>query len=114
MIGTEKYDELEKYNEKSSKNNGIISSHTAIIPAIVRKSIVPKTLKVYTVPIKNPISPIRFINIALIAALFACIRVYQKLINKKEQIPTPSHPKNNCNKFPALTKINIKKVNSDI
>jgi hypothetical protein len=39
--------------------------------------------------------------------------VYQKLINIKEQIPTPSQPKNNCTKFPALTKINIKKVNKD-
>lgn len=40
-------------------------------------------------------SPRRFTNIALMAALLACNRVNQKLINKYEQIPTPSQPKNN-------------------
>jgi hypothetical protein len=47
------------------------------------------------------------------AALFACKRANQKLINKKEDKPIPSHPKNICNKLSALTKINIKKVNSE-
>jgi hypothetical protein len=37
--------------------------------------------------------------------------VLQKLINKKEQIPTPSHPKNNIIKLDETTKIHIKKVN---
>jgi hypothetical protein len=48
---------------------------------------------------------------ACIAALFACKRVYQKLISKYDAKPTPSHPKNNCNKFPEETRINIKNVN---
>ena len=33
-------------------------------------------------------------SMAFIAALLACNRVYQKLISKYEQKPTPSHPKN--------------------
>src|SRR6185312_3027573 len=61
----------------------------------------------------NAKSPIRFIIIALIAALLAWIRVNQKLINKYEQSPTPSHPTNICNKLFAVTKINIKNVNND-
>jgi len=38
------------------------------------------------------------------AALFACRRVYQKLINKNELKPTPSHPINSIIKLPAETK----------
>jgi len=48
------------------------------------------------------------------AAKFALIRVNQKLINKYEHKPTPSHPKNNTKKFPELTNIIIKKVNNAI
>src|SRR3546814_3532771 len=54
-----------------------------------------------------------FIIIALIAALFACILVNQKLISKYEHKPTPSQPTNICNKLFAVTKISIKKVNKD-
>ena len=50
---------------------------------------------------------------ALIADLFACNRVNQKLINKYEHKPTPSHPRNNCIKLSLVTKINIKNVNND-
>jgi hypothetical protein len=50
---------------------------------------------------------------AFIAALFAAILVYQKFINKYEQKPTPSQPKNNCKKLPAVTNIIIKNVNKD-
>jgi len=45
-------------------------------------------------PNKKKISPILFIKTALKAALTACTLVNQKLINKYEQIPTPSQPKN--------------------
>jgi len=50
---------------------------------------------------------------AFIAALFACTRVYQKLINKYEHRPTPSQPKNIVIKLSPVTKINIKNVNKD-
>lgn len=58
-------------------------------------------------------SAILFIIIAFIAAFKAKILVYQKLIKRKEQTPTPSHPTNNCKKLSAVTKINIKNVNND-
>ena len=51
--------------------------------------------------------------IAFKAALLAKIRVYQKLINKKEHKPTPSQPINNCTKLSEVTSTNIKKVNSE-
>lgn len=56
-------------------------------------------------------SPILFKINAFKADLFASLLVYQKLINKYEQIPTPSHPKNNCKKLEEKIKINIKKIN---
>ncbi len=65
------------------------------------------------IAITTPTSPIRFTIIAFIADLLACILVYQKLINKYEHSPTPSHPTNNCSKLSAVTKININHVNND-
>jgi len=50
---------------------------------------------------------------AFIAALFACIRVNQKLINKYDDNPTPSQPKNIWIKVPLVTKITIQKVNNN-
>lgn len=50
----------------------------------------------------------------MIADLFACTLENQKLISKYEHKPTPSHPKNNCKKLSAVTKIIIKKVNNEI
>lgn len=58
-------------------------------------------------------SPTRFTNIAFIAALLAWILVNQKLINKKEDKPTPSQPTNICKKLLLETKISIKKVNKE-
>jgi hypothetical protein len=58
-------------------------------------------------------SATRFIIIAFKAALFAKMRVNQKFINKYEQTPTPSQPKNSCIKLSDVTKNNIKKVNKD-
>jgi len=59
------------------------------------------------------ISAILFINIALTAALFARIRVYQKLMSKYEHNPTPSHPINMVTKLSLMTKKIIKQVKSD-
>ena len=49
---------------------------------IVEKSRDPKRSQSKNIAKSNPISPILFTNIALIAALFASNRVNQKLINK--------------------------------
>jgi hypothetical protein len=65
------------------------------------------------IPSAKPKSPTLLTSIALIAALFACKRANQKLINKYEQSPTPSQPTNICKKLSAVTKISIKKVNKD-
>lgn len=43
---------------------------------------VPKIINIIEIPNNKDKSPIRLINIAFIAALFAKILVYQKLINK--------------------------------
>lgn len=43
----------------------------------------------------------------------AKIRWDQKFINKYDDNPTPSQPKNNCIKLPEVNKITIKKVNKD-
>jgi hypothetical protein len=43
---------------------------------------------------KSPKSPTRFTKTALIALLFACNLENQKLINKYEANPIPSHPMN--------------------
>jgi len=65
------------------------------------------------IAIANDTSPTLFITIAWIADLLASIRVNQKLINKYEQRPTPSHPINNCKKLSAVTNINMLNVNKD-
>ena len=61
----------------------------------------------------RPISPTRFTSIAFIADLLAWIRVCQKLINKNEARPIPSHPKNITIKLSAETRKSIKPVNND-
>lgn len=64
-------------------------------------------------PMVNAKSAIRLTIKALIAALFAWRRVYQKLIRRYEQRPTPSQPKKRIIKlFPTINK-NMKKVNKD-
>lgn len=65
-------------------------------------------------PMKNPISPNRLKIIAFNAALHADDLLFQKLINKKEQIPTPSQPTSKTPKLSAVTRTTIKKVNSEI
>ena len=66
-----------------------------------------------TMPIVKAKSAILFTIKALIAALLAWIRVYQKLIKRYEQSPTPSQPRNKITKLSPVTNINIKKVNND-
>ena len=61
----------------------------------------------------NPKSPTLFTINALIAALFADSFLYQKPINKYQQSPTPSHPKNNCKKLSDTTRTSIEKVKSE-
>jgi hypothetical protein len=60
----------------------------------VKKSLVPKNKKIKKIPTAKPKSPTRFTTIAFKADLLACARVNQKLINKYEESPTPSQPKN--------------------
>ena len=71
------------------------------------------TKNIVTIPMVNAKSATLFTSNAFIADLFACILVYQKLINKYEHNPTPSHPKNNITKLSPVIKINIKNVNND-
>jgi len=73
----------------------------------------PDNFQRETTPIRKPTSPTLLTIIALIAALLACILVYQKLINKYEVNPTPSQPINICTTLSAVTKTIIKKVNKD-
>ncbi len=73
-----------------------------------------KSLNITRIAKSKPKSPTRFTIIAFIAALLACIRVFQKLISKKEHKPTPSQPKNSCKKLLEVTNIIIKKVNKDM
>jgi hypothetical protein len=71
------------------------------------------TKKIETIPIVKAKSATRFTTRALMAALFACKRVYQKLIKRYEQSPTPSQPRNKITKLSPVTNVNIKKVNND-
>lgn len=56
-------------------------------------------------------SPILLINMALAPLLTDGVLVPQNVINKNEQIPTPSHPINMVIKFDELTRITIKNEN---
>ncbi|MPN53668.1 hypothetical protein SDC9_201332 [bioreactor metagenome] len=83
------------------------------IENITLKSKVLNILNTKPKAINKQTSLILFVNTAIILDLFAPTLVYQKLINKYEQIPTPSQPINNCIKLLAVTRISIKKVNND-
>jgi hypothetical protein len=72
-----------------------------------------KTKKIDTIPIVSAKSAMRLTTNALMAALFACNRVYQKLIKRYEHKPTPSQPRNKITKLSPVTNVNIKKVNND-
>lgn len=81
---------------------------------IKKQSNEPKVKKINPIPTAKNQSPTLLTIIALKADLFACTLVYQKLTNKYEHKPTPSHPKNICKKFPEVNKKTIKKVNKFI
>jgi hypothetical protein len=72
-----------------------------------------KSKKRKATPATKALSPTRFKTIAFNAAFVAVILVCQKLINKNEHMPIPSHPTNRTIKLSLETKINIKKVNKD-
>lgn len=61
----------------------------------------------------RPISPTRLYRTACRAAVFASAREYHQPINKKDMIPTPSHPINSWNMLLAVTRIiiAIRKIN---
>ena len=80
----------------------------------VRKVLYTVFQRVYNAELKNKNkSLILLIKTALSAALFALIREYQKLINKKEHNPTPSQPQKTNNKLSPAINNNIKKVNNN-
>lgn len=72
-----------------------------------------KIKKTKAVAAIKALSPTLFKTIALRADLVADNLVCQKFINKKEQIPMPSQPKNKTKKLSLATKMNIKKVNKE-
>lgn len=57
-------------------------------------------------------SPTLLTTMAFIADLLASTHVNQKLINKKEQTPIASQPKNNCIKFSLVTRTIMENVNN--
>jgi hypothetical protein len=59
-----------------------------------KKSDVPKKYKINPIAIRRDMSPILFTITAFKLALRAKVLVYQKPINKYENIPTPSQPMN--------------------
>jgi hypothetical protein len=63
-------------------------------------------------PSNKNTSPILLTINALVAALAAWALVYQKLMSKYEQTPTPSQPKNSTTKLSAETRMSINKVKS--
>ena len=105
-----------KINPNTSTNTNTGTSfhiNINITINIVTKSNDLNVLKITNIPNDKPTSPIRLIIIAFIADLLASNRVYQKLINKYEHNPTPSHPINNCNRLSLVTNTNIKKLKRD-
>lgn len=53
----------------------------------------------------KPISPMRLYKMACRAAVFASARPYHQPISRKDIIPTPSQPMNNCNRLLAEVRI---------
>ena len=80
---------------------------------MISKSKLLKKKKIRLTALIKPKSPIRLNIKAFKADLVACRRLFQKLINTKEQIPIPSHPKNKTIKLLLETSNSIKKVNND-
>jgi hypothetical protein len=85
-----------------NKKKWISSKKKGIKLKTIIKSVVLNFKNIKTIANKKNTSAIRFIIIAFNAALLANKRVNQKLINKYEHKPTPSHPINICTKYPIL------------
>ena len=64
-------------------------------------------------PTIMPKSPTRLTMNALLAALDALLRSYQKPISKYEQMPTSSQNTNTMATLPAITSPNMLKQNSE-
>ena len=59
----------------------------------------------------TPQSPTRFVMNAFLPAVAADSLVCQKAINRYEQVPTPSQPRNVTSRFSPSTRIVIAKTN---
>ncbi len=81
---------------------------------MILKSKEPIKLNSKPKEIRIPPSPTLLKIRALKAALLVNTLVCQNPINKKEHIPTPSHPTNKIKKLSPKTNKNIKKVNKEI
>lgn len=79
----------------------------------VGKLISRNTQKHIIIPRVKATSAIRLTNNAFKADRVALILVNQKPISKKEQTPTPSHPRKRTSRLSELTSNNIKNVKSD-
>ncbi len=73
----------------------------------LRKSSVPVCLNRKNVPSTRPTSPITLITNALMPALVAVVRRYQKEINRYDAAPTNAQPTINSRKLPASTSNSI-------
>lgn len=95
-------------NPENSKKIGQMSFF--INKKTVLKSKLLKKRNTYKKAIYKKKSPTLFRNIAFNADLLASGLTFQKLINRYELIPIPSHPRKNCNMLEAKTITTIKKV----
>lgn len=77
---------------------------------IVGKSPVKEVVEQPVIPRANPVSPILFTGIALIAAPFARWRVYRGFINECGAGPAPSRPAGECEWLSPATGIGIGNV----
>jgi hypothetical protein len=108
-----KREEVSKNKKDELKNK---EEETPLFKKLENKKLRSKDPKIWTIwaePNIKKQSPNLLTTIALTAALLAAVRSVQKLINKNEHKPTPSHPMNNWIKLPEETRTSIKKVNKD-
>ena len=71
-----------KHNPISVSGSTLLLATSGVSANTVAKSKDRKLIRIKNIAKANPMSPILFTTIALIAALLACIRVNQKLISK--------------------------------
>ena len=68
------------------------TGRSAAAAATVRKSRLPKVVKIRNIPSRKPASPIRFTMKAFLPASLALCFSNQKPMSRYEQRPTPSQP----------------------